>query len=453
MKEKEEGIKVETPKAEVKPAEEKKIKIIIDEQEFVREDFGSTGYSYKITFDGTLSGKLDSGTTDVHIDLVGGIPAQLTVAPFKFPSKYRDRVLLCGYPKAGEGNRVDYSLTNAPDVWNGFETSMGGLQSLYFGGDEELTCGTQIYNRFGANVFAMWVALKKNETYLLLGSTPDPESTDYFRIYPVSRNIGCPAPLTLDTAEVGYQVSTEVVRQVAIWLSSSGPVLFDGAVLMPLTGIENYFDRQNSECINFDYISISRGWYDSNYSEYNLVIPSGSGQTVPNIWLVYDLKLKRWYEKNTGAANYPWSAWEIIDTTGIKYYYSGVSTGYMYRLENGDDWAGTAISQVVETGDFFPTEDIWYETLIRQVKLVAARISQGGASVSIDHYADTATSSSSLTAVDLTSGSARLVKDTQNTNILGWAHRLKFTSSRSGTTDPFEPIAWGIRGRSIRIEE
>jgi len=33
MKEKEEGIKVETPKAEVKPAEEKKIKIIIDEQE------------------------------------------------------------------------------------------------------------------------------------------------------------------------------------------------------------------------------------------------------------------------------------------------------------------------------------------------------------------------------------------------------------------------------------
>lgn len=641
------------------------------EQEFIREDFGSTGYSYKITFDGTLSGKLDSGTTDVHIDLVGGIPAQLTVAPFKFPSKYRDRVLLCGYPKAGEGNRVDYSLTNAPDVWNGFETSMGGLQSLYFGGDEELTCGTQIYNRFGANVFAMWVALKKNETYLLLGSTPDPESTDYFRIYPVSRNIGCPAPLTLDTAEVGYQVSTEVVRQVAIWLSSSGPVLFDGAVLMPLTGIENYFDRQNSECINFDSIAVSRGAYDQNNHEYNLLIPSGSSQTENNVWLVYDLIRKKWYKKdpgigfedsssslhtvtasgafvdvtesmfgvgsgdfdgtddyasivdssdwdsgttdfsidlwvkhsavgvtdeyyvsqyedgnnywvfylagtvnncpyfvvnssgvtvtlgggtaisddnwhhlllakvgdeygiyldgtqtafvddadtdtfagllyigqkgdgswfnghmdevriyhgnpfgaapvvgltdtitipstahtsdsntklllhmdNSAAIGMPQSLLSVTDTYGTSYLYGGLNTGYMMHVENGDTWNGTEIRQVVETGDFFPTEDIWYETLIRQVKLVAARISQGGASVSIDHYADTATSSSSLTAVDLTSGSARLVKDTQNTNILGWAHRLKFTSSRSGTTDPFEPIAWGIRGRSIRIEE
>ena len=153
------------------------------------------------------------------------------------------------------------------------------------------------------------------------------------------------------------------------------------------------------------------------------------------------------------AIGMPQALFSVMDTYGTSYLYGGLNTGYLVRIDNGDTWDGTKISQVVETGDFFPTEDIWYESLMRQLKLVAARVPQVEASVSVEHYADTSTNNTSLTEVDLTSGTGRLVKNTQNTNELAWAYRLKFVAERSGTTDPFEPIAWGIRGRTIRIEE
>ena len=85
-----------------------------------------------------------------------------------------------GYTEGNEGNRVDYSEDNAPDIFNGENTSLDGYQSLYFGGTERLTAGTQIYNRFGSNLFASLVMFKANEIYLMTGDSP----LDY-RICPI----------------------------------------------------------------------------------------------------------------------------------------------------------------------------------------------------------------------------------------------------------------------------
>jgi hypothetical protein len=178
--------------------------------------FGSYGYMYEISLSGTLTGT-KAGTAEVLVDVCTGVPHNLTVRPFDFSAIFGTRLMLGGFSKGDEGNRMDYSVANAPDAFNGFDASDNGKQSLYFGGVEDIVGATQIYNRFGASVYAMLLVLKKNETYILVGDTPDD-----FIIYDVAKTVGCIAPLSLATAEVGLDLGNGLTRNVAIWLSHSG---------------------------------------------------------------------------------------------------------------------------------------------------------------------------------------------------------------------------------------
>lgn len=408
--------------------------------------FGVTGYFYKVTWNQTLSGTAGDTDQELLIDLITGIPAQLSLDQFKFPVLYKGRLLLCGNIRSKKANRVDYSMTYAPDVYNGEESSMNGVQSLYFGGSDALTCGTSLYNRFGSNIFTVCLMFKDSEMYILDGDGPD-----NFKIYTVSTSIGCPAPLTLVTAEVGYQMDDQVVRNVAIWMSHSGPMMFDGAVLSPIPGIENYFDPVQDECIRFSYMEVARAWYDSTNKEYNLLIPSGASATINNVWLVYSLEYKKWYLKDTDTAAVPQCGWPVVDLNGNQYTYAGLDTGIMVRLENGNCWyvdggAGDVdITQTVETGDFLPTGNLWDETTIKKVKFVGVRVTEAGTEVAMTHYAGTSSSGTSLTAVDLTDGSNRLVKSNQNVSLNSWIHSFKFVSSTGATAKGLQPIGWGIR--------
>lgn len=432
--------------------------------------FGVTGYAYQITFSATLSGVKADADEDILVDLVTGIPAQKTVKAFKFPSEYKNRLLLCAYTEGKEGNRVDYSSSNAPDVFNGLDSSMDGLQSLYFGNTDALTCGTQLYNRYGSNVFATWLALKKNSIYLLTGDTPED-----FKIFPVSFTVGCPAPLTLATAEVGFEAVQGVQRNIAFWVSHSGPVMFDGSVLFPIPGIDKYFDPAESVCINHEYIENARGWYDTTFREYNILIPSGSGQETNNVWLAFDLMQKKWYEKSPGIAEIPQSSFTVTDTEGNQYVYAGIDTGYMMRLENGTSWDGTGITYKLATGDFWPSKNIWDKTIIRYLKVVAKRIDEDH-TMSVRYYSDTndqegvetiwvdtsdtafvdttacAWGSASLTTMELSLGTGlyRLVRDTIATNMIGWTHGFEFQVTTTETLKAAELIGWGVKWQYIR---
>jgi len=408
--------------------------------------FGVTGYAYQITFSATLSGTKGipvGEDPEVLVDLVTGIPAQKTVKAFKFPSAYKNRLLLCGYTEGKEANRVDYSSSNAPDVFNGLDSSMDGLQSLYFGNSDALTAGTQLYNRYGSNVFTIWLALKQSSTYILTGDTPED-----FKIFPVSFTIGCPAPLTLATAEVGFEAVQGIQRNIAFWLAHSGPVMFNGSEIFPIPGIDKYFDPSESVCINFDYIENARGWYDTTYREYNILIPSGSAQVTNNVWLVYDIIKKKWFEKDTGAAGVPQASIQVVDTFGNKYVYAGLDTGYLIRLENGTSWGGTAIAAVLTTGDFWPSKNIWDKTIIRQMKIVTKATTP---TIDVVHYADTAASGTTIiNDGSLVASGYRLTRITKPFNLIGWSHRFSFQLSSSTVANPFEPIGWGIQWQYIR---
>ncbi|NIV10171.1 MAG: hypothetical protein GWN62_02340 [Aliifodinibius sp.] len=306
------------------------------------------------------------------------------------------------------------------------------------------------------------MVFKQNETYILDGESPDD-----FMIYPVSNKVGCPAPLTLDTAEIGFELAENVQRNVAIWISHSGPIMFDGAVISPLKGIDTYFDPNSDDCINFDYITNARGWVDSTYREYNLLIPTGN-ETDPNVWLVYDLTRKRWYKKDTGTSNMPICGFPVFSEEGNQYIYGGLTTGYMMRLENGTDWDGANIQQRVETGDFWPTGNIWQQTLIRRLKIVTKKIVES-ATLEVLYYRDTdlevgenvtfrdgdvvftdgdvAWSSPTTITLDisLAGSTERLARDTEPLNKLGWSHRFAFILETNSTTNGFRPIYWGIQ--------
>ena len=425
--------------------------------------FGYTAYWYQITTSASLA-----ATT--AIDLVVGIPAQNSIQAFSFPSRFKNRTMLVGFIAGKEANRVDYSVTNAPDVFNGYESSMGGIQSLYFGGSEPLLAGGELYNRFGSNVFATWVALKASSTYLLTGNGPED-----FKIFPISYNIGCPAPLTLATAEVGFEMAEGVVRNVAIWLDASGPVIFDGAVITPLTGIDKYFDPASSVCINFDNIANARGWYDKGNKEYNLLIPSGSGQTLNNVWLVYDVPKKKWFTKDTGTAGFPQVGFKVDDDYGMSYVYAGIDTGNLMRLENGTDWDGTDIEQILTTGDFWPTGSVWDKTRLRHLKIVAIRINEevplnvdvlidGASDDGVDfawtdtddfQWTDTddyqyAESSTPEIQLYLNLGNSRVTRASAGMNKLGWMYGVKFEVTTDEDSKGFQPIGFALQYQYVR---
>lgn len=462
--------------------------------------FNSLGYVYKIVVDNTLSGT-DGGNADVMIDLVVGVPALLNTAglheskPFNFSTIFQNRLMLGGFSAGGEGNRMDYSVTNAPDVFNGAESAMDGTQSLYFGGVEPITCATQLYNRFGASVYSMLLVMKDTEVYLMVGESP----TD-FTIYPVSQTVGCPAPHTLATAEVGLEIGQGLTRNVAIWLSHYGPMMFDGAVLSPLTGINNYFDPNEIEYIEWDSIDKARGWVDQTYKEYNLLLPSTENQTTNNLWLVYDLLRKKWFKKDPLTAEMPQSAWNVMNPdTGEQAVYGGLNTGKMVEIEEGTSWgatyadatAGTVITQTLRTGDFFPSNNIWDETRIRKFKLICQKIPSSASvtshNLSINYYGDAANDAANVIFQDsnanngiyvdfydmdvdkdgdnetqwqsaaaavldlsLNVGLDRVVRLIKDMNETGWAHSFEFEVATSDVSKGWQPIVWGIQYRIER---
>ena len=424
-----------------------------EEVEFYKTSFGTTGYAYKLVWSGTLT------ASNAQVNTLYGVPAQKTIHPFKFPAMYKDRLFLCGYTEGGEGNRCDYSMAYTAQVFNGAESSDGGVQSLYFGGSSDLTAATQLYNRMGSNIFIFFLALKEGETYVLTGDGPET-----YQIYPVSMNIGCPAPKSLVVAEVGFDIANDVQRHVALWVSYAGPVIFDGAVIYQVPGLENYFDPNHPDYLGQTAIRDSFAWFDQTYREYNIVTGS--------FWVTYNLKLKRWFKKETGSAEYPISAWPVRDTYGNEYVYAGLDNGFMNRLEYGTSWDGVGITQRVQTGDFWPTKNIWDLSRIRRIKLIAKRIPDANG-VSVVHYADGDESAvsnwnwedttglvwddsagwiwdtgNSVMLLDISGGSTgnrgRIIRSTQPVNLLGWIHGLRFEMTSTDTEKGFQPIMWGV---------
>lgn len=345
-----------------------------------QELFGTYGYAYQITFSNTLTGTHGDATRDVVIEQCQGIPAQREVPIYKFCVPFKERLFGIGLTENNEGNAADYTPANMPDTWNGPESSQFGLQRLRADTNEDFIAATPIFNRFGNNIFMVMLMFTNNSTHVLSGDGPED-----FKIEEIAPTIGCPAPLTLTSANIGFGMAEGVTRNVALWVSYSGPMMFDGSLMAPIKGIENYFDITSSNCVNHAYLSNARAWLDPNELIWHVTLPSGTGQVDCNVHLGYDLKRRDrgWFEYSYENAYVPQCGWIVKDTNGVSYSYGGIDSRYMIRMDYGKTWNGESIIYSFETGDFYPTNDIWDATTLRQFKLIAKR---GEVDLDVDFY-------------------------------------------------------------------
>ena len=325
--------------------------------------FNVTGFAYKIVSNATFT---DGSSHDgVSCDIIYGIPAPGVMTPRRFSFNYRNRLFLANYEINKEENRLDYGPAYTADCFNGDNSSALGQQMLV-GDAGALVGAANIFNRFGQNIFDSELILKKSATHLL-----DGESPGNFRIYTISQHIGCPAPRTLATAEIAYEISKDSVRNIAMWLSARGPIIFDASILVPLQGVNSYFDPTQATCINYDYIANSHGWFDPVNYEYNICFPVGIGQQDCNTWIAYNLIYKKWFKRSTGLQPVPQATFQVTDANGNIYNYGLTDNGHMIHLEYGSKWNDTEIIEcAVATGEHIPSGDIFDTTLVRRVKFI-----------------------------------------------------------------------------------
>lgn len=398
-------------------------------------------YCYKIAFSAGSS-------ANVYIDTLTGISAPRNMDyGYVFPFTFANRPMLCGKVSSKEGNRVDYGGGNTTEIWNGEDSSFGYAGPLYFGGSTDLTAACEIYNRFGAAIYDLAVFCKQNETYILNGT--DSES---WKIYQISSEIGCPAPMTMDTAEVAFGIAADATRNIALWLSASGPMVFDGSVLVPVkTRIGNYFDDEEDECINWDAVANAVGWCDPNYHEYNLCIPSGAGQTTNNVWLVLDLLKKRWFRKVPGTAGCPQGIVKVQDSYGTKYVYGLFDDGYMRRLEHGTTWDGDRINQIIQTSDLLPSGSSWDVTEITEIRMMFEKISAlTGVSV---FYGQNGTSTfEKLMEFDPTKSDMRTYRDVEKVGrkCQAWSHAFEFQAGTTAVEKGLKFLGWSLEFEVLR---
>jgi len=302
-----------------------------------------------------------------HPDTIYGIPAVSTMGSYKFPFTYRNRLFLAGDIISKEGHAIDYGVTNTSDSFNGADSSNKNKR-LYAGkSSSDLVAAVNVFNRFGASLYNSELLLKQSEVFLLDGDAPD-----NFKVSQISENLGIAAARTLCTAEVAFEVSKDAIRNIAMWISSVGPVIFDAAVLVPLSGIGLYFDKTKTDtCVNFNALDKAHAWFDPNYYEWNVCLPSGATQTTCNVWVVYDLINKKWSKRSTKAQATPQATVRVVDNYGNIYFYGLLDTGYMVRLENGNLWNGVdSIEGYIVTNNMAPTGSIFDTTLLRNIKLL-----------------------------------------------------------------------------------
>lgn len=288
-------------------------------------------YHYKLQFSDTLS-------SDVQLFYISGIPAQITFGKYKFPLMAQNRAFLC-CDLEGKKHAVKHGAAESFCFFNGDDTS-----EIEFGESGELTGGAPLYSQFGASLYNLVQFFKEDELWQLSGSFPD------WTKHLLSDTIGLAAPLTLKTIDLPGEMPQGMNRRVNIWQAATGIYMSDGRPPIPVhADIENYFDRNASECIDVDRIDQSYSDVDLINSEYHFFFYSGTNTYYTE--LVLDYKKWKWFEIDRTSGKRLIMSVKVNDTLGNPYNYGFISTGYMERLEYGNTFDEEDMTFTIGIGD------------------------------------------------------------------------------------------------------
>jgi hypothetical protein len=389
-------------------------------------------YYYKLQW----SVQLDATT---QIAEITGVESPDSLGTYKFSDTFQNRLFLCN-EKNGNKNRCIYSVANAPDLFNGTDSG-----ELLFGDKTEITSAAVVYNVFMNTAVEQMLVTKKSETYRVSGDAPDT-----WLNHRMSANIGNVAPLSMVSCEV-TDTTAEVKRTVAIWVSDKGPVMSDGATIIPIyEDVKCYWDPNDARYIPAGMQSKSVGWYDPSTQSYKLLVASGANSTYLNTELEYSLKYKEWtkiYRENGSGANPLQSGFQAHDTSGLTYTYGGGKDGYLYRLENGNNWAGTSITSYLHTKDMILDNEkpMFRKSTVKYMRSLYKKKAVGD--ITISHYGDgtlTTSASTGQYGPVIMSNASTTTYNSQSLNLGPWLYHSFKYSATTNIADGLELNGFGV---------
>ena len=380
-------------------------------------------YYYKFEFSQTFN-------NDVQIYYLIGIPAQKEIKAYSFPVYAGNSVWLFS-EQDGYRNKYIVSAFGTADVWNG-EGSITG----FIGDESDIVAGSSMYVNLGSNLYEVVVVCKKSETWMLV-----PTAEGGLQQFMIDGTIGCVAPQTMRTVNLGLLEEFDVSKNVVIWQGSDGVYAFDGKGITRISeDIQDVFDS-----INRDKIDASSAFEDIANQTYHWCFASGTSSTL-NKEYAYDKKRQRWFTIERGTAKYLQCGFISIDTVGNFYTYGGLDSGYVERLENGTDFDGTDIAHIFHTGDMILHNDILSEEVsVRTVKLICLATNTTTSTITGSYYKDGLTTvDKEQTFVPQVSGKriAQSLKQFGSGGAL--FHSFKFSISTNDEAIGFEPIFLSI---------
>lgn len=385
-------------------------------------------YFYKLSWSATLS-------ADSKIYHISGIPVQQPISNYKFALHAQDRLMLFN-DQSGMKNSMLSSVQGTLNVFNGKDSG----DPILFGDGEDVTAAVEVFTKLTTGIVSDILVMKTNAVFLLTGGNPE----DWTQTQ-LSSEVGCPSPLTLRASPIGLEHSPLQSRQVAIWQSNNGIMLYDSNSIYPISdSISDFFDQTKSYAVNLSALSVNYAFWDNtngNY-EYHWCFASGSN-TVPDKELVFDLRRQKWYEVNRGTGKALMGGVPVIATGGARYTYGFTNDGYLERLENGTTFDGNSIAYTMEFGDIAPFKYPMYDSIIRYLRMFNVAKETTTNTVTVTHYADM-----NNTGVDISMSMSRTGYRVSNpvNSIPGhkWPkaafHRLKFNVSTNDETIGFEPL-------------
>lgn len=399
-------------------------------------------YYYQITFSNTLSAEVEVDyvmTEGVRASEITGIPSPPPISPYKFSEAFQNKLFLFN-EKSGAKNKAIYSVTNAPDIFNGTDSG-----EMVFGDRTELIAAASVYNVFTDSAVEQLIVTKKNETWRLSG-----DFSENWTLKKISSNIGCVAPLTMISAEA-TDTSPDQKKTVAIWVSDRGPVMSAGSSVIPIyDDIKCYWDQNDPRFIPAAMQPRSVGKYDTQTRSYKLLIASGASATYLNTELEYSLASKEWtkiYRENGSGANPLQCVWPVWDTNGVGYTYGGGKDGFVYQLENGNTWNGTPIASFIHTKDLILDNELplFRKSTVKYIRTAYKKKAMGN--IAITHYGDqvqTTSGAGGQSGPAVIPNAATTLYDTQSTNLGAFLyHSFKFSGSTS-VVDGMELTGFGV---------
>jgi hypothetical protein len=370
-------------------------------------------YYYRVHFSATLSGT-------VYLDNVIGIPAQVDIKAHKFAVLWQNRLWLLNDQSRNKNCAIGSSYGTVC-VFNGTDSPL-----LSFGGPNGIECAAPLYTRYGGNVYENLIVCKRNQTYLVDGTSP----SNYI-VYKIADTTGCIAPQTTKVCDTGYEVAPGLTKHVILWLSASGVVMFDANSLINVSGdIGDRFEEGSTNYINESLADKFTAFYDAARYEYHLLIATGSSTTLNEEW-VYDLVHRKWWLANR-KTKYITCGINIEDSVGNRYIFGGTDDGYLERLEYGNTFDGVAIEYKFRLADNLLDKSLMYIKEIRGLKLTGI-VSTTASTITVNHYLDGSTTASTpaIPVINQNVSGKRIYQVFRSISFKGVFHGFEFIISTS----------------------